>query len=106
MNILHAQQSIKSALNEYHVKKAGGDTMDNTAENITDTADEKSRGIEDIAAMQTVVCILLALTFFIINIIYPSTAEELAEKFTELSGSHRAVENPIDIIIKYWSALK
>ena len=81
--------------------------MDNEyAENEFVTADEKNRGIEDIAAVQTVICILLALTFFIINIAYPATAEGLAEKLNELSKSHNAIENPIDIIIKYCSALK
>ena len=80
--------------------------MDNEelAENMKEK--KKNKGIEDIAAMQTVICILLALAFFIINMTYPPTAEGLMEKFRELSGSHRTIENPIDTVIKYWSALK
>ncbi|MBR1592357.1 MAG: hypothetical protein IJ666_05025 [Ruminococcus sp.] len=81
--------------------------MDNElSENTPDTAADKDKGIEDVAAMQTLICILLALAFFIINIAYPSTAEELAEKFRELSYSQKVLENPIDIITEYWSALK
>ena len=61
---------------------------------------------DDVIAMQSVLCILLALLLIAANYFYPDTAEELYGKITALTSDPKnLIPNPIDLIISYLDKL-
>lgn len=53
----------------------------------------------DAPAMQAAVCIVLAASVFIINIIFPGTAAEIFDKIKELTADPAELfPNPIDLL--------
>ena len=63
---------------------------------------KKEGQLEDIPAMQGVICLLLAVGMIVLNIIYPETAEELFLKVKGYSASEtEIIENPINYLIEY-----
>ncbi len=68
--------------------------------------EEKKYGrADDSAAMQAVMCLLIAAGLLIYNIFYPDTAGSLLSKLRQLSaGDSSIIRNPIDIITELWQS--
>lgn len=57
---------------------------------------QKSEGISDIIAFQSVICILSAIIFLSANLFYPQKCSEIYDKFTALiTNTDEIIENPI-----------
>lgn len=63
---------------------------------------KKEGQLEDIPAMQGVLCLILAVGMVVLNMFYPDTAEELFGLIKEYSQSERELfDNPINVVIEY-----
>jgi len=75
---------------------------DSTEALVEEIRSRKASKPEDIIAMQSVVCILIAVFLIAANYIYPDTAEALYGKICRLSQDKtELIPNPIDLIIRY-----
>lgn len=77
------------------------ETAPDSTEALLDEYERKSRSrSDDSAAMQAVVCILLAAAMFLANMRFPETVEALLGRVTALSEDENAViPNPIDAVL-------
>lgn len=63
---------------------------------------KKEGQLEDIPAMQGILCLILAVGMIVLNTFYPETAEELFGMIKGYSMSEREIfENPINILFEY-----
>lgn len=76
---------------------------DNTELLEIDNIMRKKEGrADDSAAMQTALCMIIAVGFIILNIFKPDMAEALFSRLRELSSNgNEVIPNPIDIISDY-----
>lgn len=76
---------------------------DNTELLEIDNIMQKKEGrADDSAAMQTALCMIIAVGFIILNIFKPDMAEALFSRLRELSSNgNEVIPNPIDIISDY-----
>ncbi|MDE6788535.1 MAG: hypothetical protein K2J47_04355 [Ruminococcus sp.] len=76
---------------------------DNTELLEIDNIMRKKEGrADDSTAMQTVLCMIIAVGFIILNIFKPDMAEALFLRLRELSSNgNEVIPNPIDIISDY-----
>lgn len=66
----------------------------------------KSQKFDDIAAMQAVICILLAASLFALNLTAPELSAPLFARIKEMSGDKtEVIPNIIDLIIRLWAKL-
>lgn len=89
----------------------GVDTMENeetglktddSTEVLLEEYDRKQRNKpDDVIAMQSVVCILIAVLMFGANFLYPQTVGELAARVRSLTQAADICPNPVDLIIEY-----
>ena len=88
---------------EYTNEIAAEDSTETLVEEIHARRDSRP---DDVIAMQSVLCILLALLLIAANYFYPDTAEELYGKITALTSDPKnLIPNPIDLIISYLDKL-
>lgn len=75
-------------------------TCDDDTEELLEKYDRRSkRRVDDIPAMQTVVCIIVALFLFGMNIMYPETAGEVFSRLNQaVFSGNNIFPNPIDVI--------
>ncbi|MDE6833976.1 MAG: hypothetical protein K2J39_07020 [Ruminococcus sp.] len=75
-------------------------TCEDDTEELLEKYDRRSRHkIDDIPAMQTVVCIIIAVVIFGMNILYPETAGEVFSRLHQAVFSGKNIfPNPIDLI--------
>lgn len=63
---------------------------------------KKEGQLEDISAMQGILCLILAVGLIVLNTFYPDTAEDLFEMIKSCSASEEEIlENPINYLIEY-----
>ncbi len=63
---------------------------------------KKEGHLEDIPAMQGILCLILAVGMVALNMFYPDTAEDLFGIIKSYSASQdEIIENPIDYLIEY-----
>ena len=76
---------------------------DNTELLEIDNSMRKKEGrADDSTAMQTALCMIIAVGFIILNIFKPDMAEALFSRLRELSSNgNEVIPNPIDIISDY-----
>lgn len=88
-----------------------GLTEENKCEDSTEALLEKydrkrTQKYDDITAMQAVICILLAVAMFVLNMAAPELSEPLFMRLKEVSADEKEViPNLIDLIIAFWSRL-
>jgi hypothetical protein len=77
---------------------------DSTHELLKKYDGRNARRIDDIPAMQTVMCLIIAGAVFAANIFYPDIIQPVYEKFRRLiSDEHEIMPNLIDLILdKLW----
>ncbi|MDE6670967.1 MAG: hypothetical protein K2K16_02095 [Ruminococcus sp.] len=75
-------------------------TCEDDTEELLEKYDRRSkRRVDDVPAMQTVVCIIVALFMFGMNILYPETAGEVFSRLNQAVFSGKNIlPNPIEII--------
>lgn len=67
---------------------------------------KRTQKFDDITAMQAVVCILLAVSLFVMNMTAPELSKPLFSWLKELSADEREIiPNLIELIIEFWSRL-
>lgn len=67
---------------------------------------EKEGQIEDIPAMQGILCLILAVAMIVLNVFYPDTAEGLFKMVRRFSASEKELfGNPINIIMEFISEI-
>ncbi len=67
---------------------------------------KRAQKYDDITAMQTVICILLAVALFVLNMAVPELSEPIYMRLRTLSADEKEViPNLIDLIIAFWSRL-
>lgn len=67
---------------------------------------KRAQKYDDITAMQTVICILLAVAIFALNMAAPELSEPIYMRLRTLSADEKEViPNLIDLIIAFWSRL-
>lgn len=67
---------------------------------------KKTQKFDDITAMQAVVCVLLAVALFVMNMAAPELSKPLFARLKELSADEREIiPNLIELIIAFWSRL-
>ncbi|MBR6580201.1 MAG: hypothetical protein IKK66_02785 [Ruminococcus sp.] len=63
---------------------------------------KKEGQLEDIPAMQGILCLILAVGMVVLNMFYPDTAEDLFGMIKGYSASEEEIlENPINYLIEY-----
>lgn len=78
----------------------------NTSEDINDNIQDLSenyiksaKSAGDAPAMQAAVCIILAASVFVLNIILPGTAMDIFHRISDLvASSNELISNPIEIL--------
>lgn len=61
---------------------------------------------DDSAAMQAAVCVILAISFILLNMTYPDTAGELISRLRQLSQDPgEIISNPIDLLLSWINSL-
>lgn len=67
---------------------------------------KKTQKLDDITAMQAVVCILLAASLFVLNMAAPELSEPIFTRLKELSADKtEIIPNIIDVLISLWAKL-
>lgn len=82
---------------------SGNDELDkDSTEALLNEYDKRRTGkADDTAAMQATVCIILAFTLLLLNMLSPDTADALFTKLTELSNNKQELfPNPIELILR------
>lgn len=80
---------------------------EDSAEALLEKYDRKrAQKFDDITAMQMVICILLAVAMFVLNMAAPELSEPVFMRINELSADEKEImPNLIDLIIELWSRL-
>lgn len=74
--------------------------VDSTEELLKKYDKKRTQKVDDIFAMQAVICVLLAAVLLVSNLLYPDLCAPVYEKIKEMSSDeHEIMPNLIDVIL-------
>ena len=90
---------MENEITEQDITEISVPCEDDTEELLEKYDRRSQRKVDDVPAMQTVICIIVALFMFGLNILYPETAGEVFSRLNQAVFSGKNIfPNPIDLI--------